>query len=62
MNVPKKELAIFVGVDLVLVVAMIVAVFHHVPVFYAMMAFIVLSVINGIFLIVFAVRSTGMQR
>ena len=59
---PKKQLAIFVIVDLILVAAVLVAVFHHLKIVYVMLAFIVLSVINGIFLIVTVVRRTGTQQ
>jgi len=55
---PKKQLAVFVVVDLILVTAAIVAVVRHVKVFYVMMGFIAFSVINGIFLIVTVVRRT----
>ena len=56
---PKKELAIFVIIDLVLVAAVIIAVFQHVKVLYAISAFAVLSVLNGIFLIVAVVKRAG---
>ena len=59
---PKKQLAIFVIVDLILVAGVLVAVFHHRKIVYVMLAFIVLSVINGIFLIVIVVRRTGTQQ
>jgi len=55
---PKKQLAVFVVVDLILVTAAIVAVVRHVKVFDVMMGFIAFSVINGIFLIVTVVRRT----
>jgi hypothetical protein len=56
---PKKQIAIFVVVDLILVVAVLVAVFRHVKILYVLLAFTVLSVINGIFLIVTVVKRTG---
>jgi hypothetical protein len=56
---PKKQLAIFVVIDLILVAAVLIAVFQHVKVIYAISAFIGLSVINGIFLIVTVVKRTG---
>jgi len=55
---PKKQLALFVIVDLLLVAAAIVAVLRHVRVLYVMLGFIAFSVINGIFLIVTVVRRT----
>jgi hypothetical protein len=55
---PKKQLALFVIVDLVLVLAAIVAVVRHVKVLYVMLGFIAFSLINGIFLIVTVVRKT----
>lgn len=55
---PKKQLAVFVVVDLILVTAAIIAVLRHVKVFYVMLGFIVFSVVNGIFLIVTVVRKT----
>jgi hypothetical protein len=56
---PKRELAIFVIIDLILVATVIVAVFHHVKVLYVISAFAVLSVLNGIFLIVTVVKRPG---
>jgi len=56
---PKKQIAIFVVVDLILVVAVLVAVFRHVKILYVLLAFTFLSVINGIFLIVTVVKRTG---
>ena len=53
---PKKQIAIFVVIDLILVAAVIIAVFRHVSVVHAMAAFVVLSVINGLFLIVTVVK------
>ena len=58
---PKKQLAIFIVVDLILLAAVLVAVFHHVKVVYVMLAFILFSVINSIFLIVTVVKRTGTQ-
>lgn len=55
---PKKQIAIFVIVDLILVLAVLVAAFRHVKILYVMLAFIVLSAINGIFMIVAVVRRT----
>ena len=59
---PKKEIAIFVVIDVVLVIAVIVAALHHIKILYVMMAFIVLSVINGIFLIVTVLKNTPPQK
>ena len=56
---PKRELAIFVIVDVVLVIAAIVAAFRHVKIVYVLFGFLVLSVINGLVLIVAAVRKPG---
>lgn len=56
---PKKELAIFVIIDLILVAAAIIGVFQHVKVLYVISAFAVLSVLNGLFLIVAAVKRPG---
>ena len=56
---PKKELAIFVVIDVVLVVAAIVAAFHHVKIIYVILGFFVLSAINGVFLIVTMVKRPG---
>jgi hypothetical protein len=53
---PKKQLITFVVIDLILVAIVIVAVLNHVRVLYAMLAFIVLSSINGIYLIVTVIR------
>jgi hypothetical protein len=58
-SMPKKQIAIFVVIDLVLAVAVLVAVFHHVKILYVLLAFTFLSVINGIFLIVTVVKRTG---
>jgi hypothetical protein len=56
---PKKQIAIFVVVDLILVIAALVAVFRHVKILYVLLAFTFLSVMNGIFLIVTVVKGTG---
>jgi hypothetical protein len=53
---PKKELAIFVAVDLILVAAAILAAFRHVKIIYVILFFFILSAINGMFLIVTLVR------
>jgi hypothetical protein len=58
---PKKQIAIFVVIDVILVAAVLVAVFHHVRILYVMTAFIVLSVANGILLIFTVLRSTGIR-
>jgi hypothetical protein len=55
---PKKQLAVFVVIDLILVAAAIVAAVRHVKPLYVMLGFIAFSVINGIFLIVTVVRRT----
>ena len=56
---PKKELAIFVIVDVILVVAAVVAAIRHVKIAYVIGAFALLSVINGLLLIVTVVRRSG---
>ena len=56
---PKKELAVFVVIDVILVVAAIVAAFHHVQILYVIAGFFVLSAINGVFLIVTVVKRPG---
>jgi hypothetical protein len=58
---PKKQLAIFVVMDVILVIGVLVAAFHHVKIFYVLLAFAVLSVINGIVLIVTVVRNTAQR-
>jgi hypothetical protein len=58
-SMPKKQIAIFVLIDLILVAAVIFAVFHHMRIVPAMIAFTVLSVINGVFLIITVVKSTS---
>ncbi|PYY00265.1 MAG: hypothetical protein DMG64_17100 [Acidobacteria bacterium] len=55
---PKKQLTVFVIVDLILVAAAILAVLRHVKVLYVMLGFIAFSVINGIFLLVTVLRKT----
>ena len=55
---PKKQLAFFVIIDLILVAAAIVLALRHVKVLYVMLGFIAFSVINGILLIVTVVRRT----
>lgn len=57
-TMPKKQLAVFVIVDLVLVATAIVAALRHVKVLYVMLGFIAFSVVNGVFLIVTVVRKT----
>ena len=59
---PKKEIAIFVIVDAVLVAAALIAVFRHVKISYVLLGFAVLSVLNGIFLIVSVVKKTDAPR
>lgn len=59
---PKTQIAIFVVIDVILVIAVVVAAFHHVKILYVMTAFIVLSVINGIFLIVTVLKNTPPQK
>jgi len=56
---PKQQLAIFVLIDLILIAAVLVAVFQHMKVLYVMPAFILFSVLNSIFLIVTVVKRTG---
>lgn len=58
---PKKQLAIFVVIDVILVIAVLVAAFQHVKILYVLLAFAVLSVINGLFLIVTVVRNTAQR-
>jgi len=55
---PKKQLTVFVIVDLILVAAAILAVLRHVKVLYVMLGFIAFSVINGTFLLVTVLRKT----
>jgi hypothetical protein len=56
---PKTQLIKFVIIDLILVAAVIIAVFLHVRVLYAMIAFVLLSCFNGIYLIVTVVNKPG---
>ena len=56
---PKKQLAIFVLIDLVLIGGVLVAVFQHMKILYVMLAFILFSVINSIILMVTVVKRTG---
>jgi hypothetical protein len=56
---PKKQLAIFVLIDLVLIAGVLVAVFQHMKILYVMLAFILFSVINSIILMVTVVKRTG---
>jgi len=58
----KKQIAVFVIVDVILVAAVLVAVFHHVQISYVILGFAVLSVLNGIFLIVTVVKKTSAPR
>ncbi|HKR32367.1 MAG TPA: hypothetical protein VJT08_17935 [Terriglobales bacterium] len=55
---PKKQIAIFVVIDVILVVAVLVAAFHHMKILYVLLAFTLLSVVNGIVLIVTVVKNT----
>ena len=55
---PKKQIAIFVVIDVVLVAAVLVAAFHHMKILYILLAFTLLSVLNGIVLIVTVVKNT----
>jgi hypothetical protein len=55
---PKKQIAIFVVIDVILVVAVLVAAFHHMKILYVLLAFTLLSVLNGIVLIVTVVKNT----
>jgi hypothetical protein len=55
---PKKQIAIFVVIDVILVVAVLVAAFHHMKILYILLAFTLLSVLNGIVLIVTVVKNT----
>lgn len=53
---PKKELAIFIVIDVLLAAAVIVAAFHHLPILAVLLAFTFLSVINGVFIVIALVR------
>jgi len=55
---PKKQIAIFVVIDVILVAAVLVAAFHHVKILYVLLAFTFLSVLNGIVLIVAVLKNT----
>ncbi|HEU5234917.1 MAG TPA: hypothetical protein VFU50_18825 [Terriglobales bacterium] len=55
---PKKQIAIFVVIDVILVVAVLVAAFHHMKILYVLLAFTLLSVLNGVVLIVTVVKNT----
>lgn len=55
---PKKQIAIFVVVDTILVVAVLVAVFHHLKILYVLLAFSLFSVLNSILLIVTVLKNT----
>ena len=55
---PKRELIIFVVIDLLLIIAAIIAVIHRVRVLNVIIGFAVLSVINGLWLIVTVVQKT----
>lgn len=53
---PKKELTIFIVIDVILAIAVIIAAFHHLPIVAVLLAFTLLSVINGVFIVVALVR------
>ena len=55
---PKKQIAIFVVIDVILVAAVLVAVVHHMKILYVLIAFTLLSVINGIVLILAVLKNT----
>jgi len=55
---PKKQIVLFVVIDVILVVAGLIAAFQHVKILYVLLAFTFLSVINGIVLIVTVVKNT----
>lgn len=55
---PKKQIAIFVVIDVILAAAVLVAVFHHMKILYVLIAFTLLSVINGVVLIVAVLKHT----
>lgn len=55
---PKKQIAMFVVIDMILVIAALVAVFQHAKILYVLLAFTFLSVLNGIVLIVTVVKNT----
>ncbi len=54
----KKQIAIFVVIDVILVVAVLIAVFHHIKILYVLLAFTLLSVLNGIVLIITVLKNT----
>lgn len=56
---PKRQIAVFVAIDVILVAAVLVAVFQHVKILYVLLAFTLLSVINGVVLIVSVVKNTN---
>jgi len=55
---PNKQIVIFVVIDVILVIAVLMAAFQHVKILYVLLAFTFLSVINGIVLIVAVVKNT----
>ncbi len=55
---PKKQIAMFVLIDVILVVAVLIAVFHHIKILYVLLAFTLLSVVNGIVLIITVLKNT----
>ena len=55
---PKKQIAIFVVIDVILVAAVLVAAFHHMKILYVLLAFTLLSVLNGIVLILAVLKNT----
>ena len=58
---PKRELAIFIVVDVLLAIAVVVAAFQHLPILAVLVAFAVLSVINGVFIILALVRKQNIK-
>lgn len=56
---PKRQIAVFVVIDVILVAAVLVAAFQHVKILYVLLAFTLLSVINGVILIVTVVKNTN---
>ncbi len=59
---PKKQIVLFVVIDVVLVIGVLMAAFRHVKILYVLLAFTFLSVINGIVLIVRVVKNTKPAR
>ena len=55
---PKKQILLFVVIDVILVTAVLIAAFQHLKILYVLLAFTFLSVINGIVLIVTVVKNT----